>query len=42
MHVGNIPRPGEPASHGCIRMPKDFVPTLFEMVKIGTPVKIGY
>jgi hypothetical protein len=42
MHVGNIPRPGEPASHGCIRMPKDFVPTLFEMVKIGTPVMIGY
>jgi lipoprotein-anchoring transpeptidase ErfK/SrfK len=42
MHVGNIPRPGEPASHGCIRMPKEFVPTLFDMVKVGTPVKIGY
>jgi lipoprotein-anchoring transpeptidase ErfK/SrfK len=42
MHVGNIPRPGEPASHGCIRMPKDFVPTLFDMVKVGTPVKIVY
>lgn len=42
MHVGNIPRPGEPASHGCIRMPKEFVPTLFDMVKVGTPVKITY
>lgn len=42
MHVGNIPRPGEPASHGCIRMPKEFVPTLFDMVKVGTPVKIVY
>ena len=42
MHVGNIPQPGEPASHGCIRMPKDFVPTLFDMVKVGTPVKITY
>ncbi len=40
MHVGNIPRPGEPASHGCIRMPEEFVPRLFEMVKIGTPVKV--
>lgn len=40
MHVGNIPQPGEPASHGCIRMPKDFVPTLFNAVKVGTRVKI--
>lgn len=42
MHVGNIPQPGDPASHGCIRMPKDFVPTLYSMVKLGTPVKIVY
>lgn len=42
MHVGKIPRPGDPASHGCIRMPKEFVPTLFNMVKVGTPVKITY
>lgn len=42
MHVGNIPQPGDPASHGCIRMPKEFVPTLFDKVKIGTPVKITY
>jgi lipoprotein-anchoring transpeptidase ErfK/SrfK len=42
MHVGHIPQPGEPASHGCIRMPKEFVPLLFEQVKVGTPVKITY
>jgi lipoprotein-anchoring transpeptidase ErfK/SrfK len=42
MHVGNIPYPGEPASHGCIRMPKDFVPLLYGQVKIGTPVKVTY
>lgn len=40
MHVGNIPQPGEPASHGCIRMPKDLVPQLFNVVEIGTPVTI--
>jgi hypothetical protein len=42
MHVGNIPQPGAPASHGCIRMPKEFVPILFDQVKVGTPVKITY
>ena len=42
MHIGHIPQPGEPASHGCIRMPKEFVPTLFSMVDIGTQVKIRY
>lgn len=42
MHVGNIPQPGAPASHGCIRMPEEFVPTLFNKVTVGTPVKITY
>ena len=42
MHGGIIPKPGDPASHGCIRMPHDFVPTLFEAVKVGTPVRITY
>lgn len=42
MHGGIIPNPGEPASHGCIRLPKDFVPVLFEAVNVGTPVKIHY
>jgi lipoprotein-anchoring transpeptidase ErfK/SrfK len=40
MHIGNIPKPGEPASHGCIRMPKEFAPLLYQITKVGTPVKI--
>jgi len=40
LHAGIIPQPGEPASHGCIRMPVDFAPQLFEFVKIGTPVTV--
>ncbi len=40
MHQGEIPRPGEAASHGWIRLPKDFVPKLYEVTKIGTPVRI--
>lgn len=42
MHVGVIPEPGRPASHGCIRMPKDFAPILFSVTKVGTPVQIVY
>jgi hypothetical protein len=40
MHGGVIPEPGKPASHGCIRMPKDFVPVLFDAVELGTAVTI--
>jgi len=40
MHGGLIPEPGKPASHGCIRMPKEFAPILFDAVDIGTPVTI--
>jgi lipoprotein-anchoring transpeptidase ErfK/SrfK len=40
MHAGEIPRPGEAASHGCIRLPRDFVPKLYEVTEVGTPVKI--
>jgi hypothetical protein len=40
MHGGLIPEPGKPASHGCIRMPKEFAPILYEAVDIGTPVTI--
>ncbi|HVJ46077.1 MAG TPA: L,D-transpeptidase family protein [Luteolibacter sp.] len=42
MHGGIIPQPGEPASHGCIRMPHEFVPILFDSVRVGTPVRITY
>ena len=41
MHGGLIPEPGKPASHGCIRMPKRFVPVLFDSVEVGTPVTIS-
>jgi len=40
MHGGIIPQPGEPASHGCIRLPKEFVPLAFDSVQVGTPVTI--
>jgi L,D-transpeptidase catalytic domain len=42
MHIGSIPKPGEPASHGCIRMPKEFAPILYSVTKVGTPVTIAY
>jgi len=40
MHAGPIPRPGRRASHGCIRMPRNFAPVLYHHVDIGTPVTI--
>ena len=40
LHGGYIPEPGKPASHGCIRLPKKFVPVLFNAVQVGTPVTI--
>jgi lipoprotein-anchoring transpeptidase ErfK/SrfK len=40
MHAGPIPHPGSPASHGCIRLPKDFAIQLYKIVRIGTPVRI--
>jgi lipoprotein-anchoring transpeptidase ErfK/SrfK len=40
MHVGAIPNPGSPASHGCIRMPEEMARTLFENAPVGTRVTI--
>jgi len=40
LHAGPIPRPGRPASHGCIRMPSKFAPVLYEHVDVGTQVSI--
>jgi lipoprotein-anchoring transpeptidase ErfK/SrfK len=40
MHAGTIPDPGHPASHGCIRLPKQFAPILFNAVNTGTRVTI--
>ena len=42
MHAGPIPQPGLPASHGCIRMPPEFAPLLFEATRLGTPVTITH
>lgn len=40
MHGGPIPDPGTPASHGCIRLPKDLAPLVYERVRVGTPVSV--
>ena len=40
MHAGPIPKPGRPASHGCIRMPKGFAPIAFRHVGVGTQVSV--
>jgi lipoprotein-anchoring transpeptidase ErfK/SrfK len=40
LHAGPIPRPGQPASHGCIRLPSTLAPVLFRHVSHGTPVTI--
>ena len=39
LHAGH--NPGRPASHGCIRLPKQFAQKLFGTTDIGTPVMIG-
>jgi lipoprotein-anchoring transpeptidase ErfK/SrfK len=38
MHVGVLP--GYPASHGCIRLPDNIAPLIYEKVKLGTPVSV--
>jgi hypothetical protein len=38
MHAGYLP--GYPASHGCVRMPRDLAILFFERVRIGTPVTV--
>ncbi|HYN78994.1 MAG TPA: L,D-transpeptidase [Lamprocystis sp. (in: g-proteobacteria)] len=40
LHAGPIPRPGRPASHGCIRLPAPLAPVLFQHVGVGTKVSI--
>ncbi len=40
LHAGDIPEPGLPASHGCIRLPRDFAGTLYNVVNVGTRVTI--
>lgn len=38
MHVGILP--GYPASHGCVRLPAEIAPLIYQKVKMGTPVTI--
>lgn len=38
MHVGILP--GYPASHGCIRLPAEIAPLIYEKVRLGTKVTI--
>ena len=38
MHVGILP--GYPASHGCVRLPAQIAPLIYEKVKIGTRVDV--
>jgi len=40
MHAGFIPAPGQPASHGCIRLPPEMAKKFFENVAVGTPVTV--
>jgi lipoprotein-anchoring transpeptidase ErfK/SrfK len=39
LHAGQLP--GRPASHGCIRLPREFAAKLFAATRIGTPVLMG-
>jgi hypothetical protein len=38
MHAGYLP--GYPASHGCVRMPRDLAAEFYARVRVGTPVKV--
>ncbi len=38
MHVGKLP--GYPASHGCVRLPEEIAPLIYQKVKIGTVVEV--
>ena len=38
MHIGILP--GYPASHGCIRLPAEIAPLIYNNVIIGTPVDV--
>lgn len=40
MHAGPIPDPGYPASHGCIRLPREIARQLYRNSSVGTPVEI--
>ena len=37
-HIGILP--GYPASHGCIRLPEDIAPLIYQKVRVGTKVRV--
>lgn len=39
LHAGY--NPGEPASHGCVRLPSAFAKKLYTVTDLGTPIYIG-
>ena len=39
LHAGF--NPGQPASHGCVRLPKEFAKKLYKTTEVGTPIYIG-
>lgn len=39
LHAGQLP--GRPASHGCIRLPRQFADRLYGATQLGTPVLMG-
>ena len=39
LHAGQLP--GYPASHGCVRLPKEFAELLFGVTKLGMTVVIA-
>jgi lipoprotein-anchoring transpeptidase ErfK/SrfK len=38
MHIGILP--GYPASHGCVRLPPEIAPLIYQKVRVGTRVEI--
>ena len=38
MHIGILP--GYAASHGCVRLPSDIAPMIYQKVKVGTSVRV--
>ncbi len=40
LHAGQIPNPGSPASHGCIRLPYEMAQTIYQNAPVGTRVSI--
>lgn len=40
MHAGIIPNPGQPASHGCVRLPREMAATFYRNAPPGSTVQV--